>query len=343
MPAGLLSDQGCTRLRDELFGRNAVDAMIAFDNHDAIFPIHRGMKFALVTATRGGSSLDLQYRAGVRRPADLDDVPDDGEVPEALRVPVTLVRRFSGPSLAVPELRSERDRGIVAKVLAGVPELASEAGWHVTFGRELNATDDRPHFGSTGYAVLEGKLLEPFVVHLESAREFVEPALARKLLGARVDRPRLGYREVAAATNRITLIAAIVPERTVTTHTIFCLREAISIDDQWCLCGLLNGYVANYLIRLRGGTHVPAAAMQRLRVPRPVAGTRTFARITAWSKAVSCDPEAARTRERLHAETARAYGIDAEDLRHILSTFPIVPEAERDAVLAAFVDGGVGL
>src|SRR5262249_8570090 len=155
--------------------------------------------------------------------------------------------------------RCESDRAIVSKVVATVPELASESGWHVTFGRELNATDDRSHFGSTGYPILEGKLLDPFVAHAESAREFVDPAVALRLLGTRVDRPRLGYREVASASNRMTLIAAIVPARAVTTHTIFCLREPRPLDEQWCLCGLLNGFVANYLVRLRGGTHVPAA------------------------------------------------------------------------------------
>ena len=46
-----------------------------------------------------------------------------------------------------------------------------------------------------------------------------------------------------------------------TTHTIFCVREPLPVDEQWCLCGLLNGYVANYLVRIRGGTHVPAIVM----------------------------------------------------------------------------------
>jgi hypothetical protein len=30
------------------------------------------------------------------------------------------------------------------------------------------------------------------------------------------------------------------------------------------------------------------------------------------------------------------YGIDADELRHILSTFPLVPASERAAVLDAF-------
>ena len=45
---------------------------------------------------------------------------------------------------------------------------------------------------------------------------------------ARYERPRLAYRDVASATNRLTLIAAILPPRCVSTHTVFCLRTPLS-------------------------------------------------------------------------------------------------------------------
>jgi hypothetical protein len=38
-----------------------------------------------------------------------------------------------------------------------------------------------------------------------------------------VRRARLAYRDVASATNRLTLIAAVIPARAATTHTLFCL------------------------------------------------------------------------------------------------------------------------
>jgi N-6 DNA Methylase/Eco57I restriction-modification methylase len=336
MPAGLTADAGCGRLRAALFDRCTIDAIIGFENHDAIFPIHRSMKFVLLTATRGGSTHDVPLRCGVRSAADLDDVPDEGPIGGEVKVPVTLVRRFSGAGLALPELRGDADRAILAKVAATVPALGSEAGWHVSFGRELNATDDREHFGATGWPVLEGKHLEPFVAHTEAASQFIEPGAAKRLLGARVGRARLAYREVAAATNRLTLIAAILPAHTVTTHTIFCLREAIPMDEQWCLCGLLNGFVANYLVRIRGGTHVPASVMQQLPVPRVDRSSAAFARIVQWSKQLAADPGDGRTHARLHGAAARAYGLTVADVRHVLTTFPLVPDALRAAALDAF-------
>jgi hypothetical protein len=64
--------------------------------------------------------------------------------------------------------------------------------------------------------------------------------------------------DVASATNRLTLIAAIVPADAVTTHTLFCLKTGLPLDAQHVLCALLNSFVANYLIRFRVNTHVTA-------------------------------------------------------------------------------------
>jgi N-6 DNA Methylase/Eco57I restriction-modification methylase len=334
VPGGLLADHGCARLREALFEGYAIDGVIGFDNNEGIFPIHRGMKFTLLTATRGGSTTELAVKTGLRSPADLDDVPDEGPAGGEVRVPLVLVRRFSGPGLAVPEFRADADRAIVAKIVAQVPALGSSNGWHVRFGRELNATDDRAHFGREGWPVLEGKLLDPFEVRVDEAAAFIDAKIARRLLGPRAGRQRLAYREVAAATNRLTLIAAMLPADTVSTHTIFCLRDALPLADQWCLCGILNGFVANYLVRLRGGTHVPAAVMHALPAPRP--SPEVCERIAAWTNDASTGRDDPPTRARLHAATARIYGLDANELRHVLSTFPLVPDVERAAVLDAF-------
>jgi hypothetical protein len=338
MPSGLLIDHGCAPLRQHLFERCTVDAVIGFDNRDALFPIHRGVRFSLVTASTGGTTRDLQSRSGVRSAAVLDDVPDEGSVPGSVRVPLTLVRHFSGPGLAVPELRHARDRAILARVLAAAPPLGSDAGWQARFGRELNATDDRKHFGPAGLPVLEGKLVDAFAARVGEAAQFVDPAVARRLLGhrARVDRPRLGYREVAASTNRMTLIAAIIPAGAVTTHTIFCMREPREEDAHWFLCGVFNSFVANYLVRLRGGTHVPAAVIHQLPVPMPARASDAAAAIVRLSRAAAADPRDAAARAELQARVTRAYGLDEDDLVHVLATFPIVPEAERNATLSAF-------
>ena len=335
MPSGLLADHGCAELRRHLFDRCAVDAVLGFDNREALFPIHRGLRFSLITATAGQKTTELQARYGLHSADALDDVPDAGDVPNSIRVPMMLVHGFSGPDLGVPELETARDRTILARVLAVAPPLASNDGWGVRFGRELNATDDRHHFSARGLPVLEGKHLEPFAARTHEATQFIDPVLAQRVLGARsrIGTPRLGYREVASSTNRLTLIAAVIPAGVVTTHTIFCCREPDAVELQWFLCGIFNSFTANYLARLRGGTHVPAASIHRLPVPVISPASPPFQRIATLARIASTNADA---RAEIHALSAHLYGLDAEDFAHVLGSLPLVPEHERARARSAF-------
>jgi hypothetical protein len=85
--------------------------------------------------------------------------------------------------------------------------------------------------------IIEGKHLSPFVVAVERTTLRIPESVAARLLGPRstCGRPRLAFRDVTSATNRLTLIAAIVPARAVTTHTVFCLRTELAMNDQWLL------------------------------------------------------------------------------------------------------------
>jgi len=336
MPSGLLADAGCGGLRRHLFDGCDVDAIVSFDNSEGVFPIHRGVRFALLTGTTGCAGRDLCLRSGLRDPGVLDDMPDRGVPPGCVRVGRPLLLAFGGEGRPVPDLRTEMDRAVLARMLDAGPALESAGGWHVHFGRELNATDDRAHFGRTGLPVLEGKQIDPFRARVADATSFIDRRVAERLLRRRtpIDRPRLAYREVAAATNRLTLIAAIVPAGVVTTHTIFCLRERLEDDRQWFLCGVFNSYAANYCVRLRGGTHVPAAVIQRLPVPFDVP-PRALKSIAALARTLAHEP-AAGDAARLQARVARLYAFTRDEFAHVLSTFPLVDASARTNALEAF-------
>ena len=79
----------------------------------------------------------------------------------------------------------------------------------------------------------------------------------------------------------------MLPRGTVSTHTVFCLKTALDERSQWCLLGLLNSFVANYLVRLQVTTHVTTALMARLPVPRPRENTAQFDRLVELAKRIS--------------------------------------------------------
>ena len=59
----------------------------------------------------------------------------------------------------------------------------------------------------------------------------------------------------------------MLPAGVVTTHTVFCLKDLLDDECQEYLCGILNSFVANYLVRMRVSTHVTSGIIDRLPVP----------------------------------------------------------------------------
>ena len=213
----------------------------------------------------------------------------------------------------------------------------------MTFGRELNATDDRDCLSVSGdsanLVVLDGRDLEAFRVRLDRAGRRADRAKVVARLGARapdIDRPRLAYREVAAATNRTTLIAAVVPAGAVTVHTIFCCRARLADVDAAALCALLNSYVANYLVRRWVTTHVTATVMSRLPVPAPDSRNRRV--LARLARRLARAPSASMEAE-CQARSAALYGLNADEFAHVLETFPLVERDRREAALEAFRRG----
>ena len=347
LPSGFAIDHGCAHLRRALLARADVDTLVSIENRDGLFPIHRGLKFLLLAATRGRPTSALPCRFGVRSPDALDALSDAGD-PGAVRLPCQLLEAFSGDQLAIPDLRVSVDLAILSRCAFAIPALSAKEGWGIRFGRELNATDDRRHFVLDGdprhLPVVEGKQIQPFVVDIGASHSRIPAATAARLLGAAgsFTRPRLAYRDVASPTNRLTLIAAIVPANTVTTHTLFCLKGSVAVETQRFLCGVFNSFVANYLVRTRVGTHVTISVIERLPVPKPSTESAEFRDVAALSAAVAANPSDARLRARLQARVAHLYGLTESEFNHVLDTFPLIPIADRAAAMAQFVCRSVG-
>ena len=188
-----------------------------------------------------------------------------------------------------------------------------------------------------GLPVVEGKQIEPFRV---GARR--RPPQHQRRRGAAAARgriatiaPRLAYRDVASATNRLTLIAAMLPAGCVSTHTVFCLRTPLPTRDQHFLCGLFNSFVVNYLVRLRVDTHVTTAIVEQLPIPATEAAPTAAREIAALSRQLSRRENPAAF-AKLNARVAELYQLSAEEFEHVLRTFPLIEAHERNEALRLF-------
>ncbi|MGE3885858.1 MAG: N-6 DNA methylase [Vicinamibacterales bacterium] len=347
LPSGLQSDVGSADLRRVLLNSCQVDTWLGFDNRRAIFPIHRGVRFVLLAGASGGTTTTLPLSGGLTDAACLHHLPDlpredDGAVPR-VRLTRDFLRQWDPVHLTIPALVTPLDAAIAWRALSS-PALSASEGWGVRFGRELNATDDGSHFvtraaGPALLPVVEGKHLRPFGIDVDAVERFLAPRAAARLLDtdSSFGIARVCYRDVASYSNRLTLIAALLPAGMVSTHTVFCAKRALVPEEAWCLVGLLNSLVANYLVRLQVTTHVTTALMARLPVPKPAPGSAEAREMATLAERLSSssieqDPE---SYARLNALAVRLYGLASGEYRHIVSTFPLLAECLRARLLRA--------
>jgi hypothetical protein len=350
LPSGLATDHGCAGLRHALLTHTRVDRLLGFDNRAAIFPIHRDVRFLLLTATADGATDVLPWSCGHSDASWLDRLPDDSAddppVARGVAIARASLERWDPEHLAVPWLTRDDDLRIFARVSDHVPVLSAGNGWRVRFGRELNATEDRRHFVARATAgavipVIGGKHLEPFRIDVGASDLAIPAARAGQVVDRdrTFGRARIAYRDVASATNRLTLIAARLPAGVLSTHTVFCSRDALGADAQYCLLALLNSLVANYLVRRRVTTHVTTAVMARLPVPRPATRSPQFAELATLARALETTGIAGGEEQyaRLNAIAASLYGLTPDEYKHVLSTFPLLPAALRTRCAADHV------
>ncbi|HET9834433.1 MAG TPA: N-6 DNA methylase [Vicinamibacterales bacterium] len=338
LPFGLATDHGSAELRRRLLRECDTDALVGLNNQRAVFAIHRSVKFLLATATKGSPTQSIACRLGETDVAALDGAGERPATSDWFRVRLTpgLIERVSGATLTIPELRTPLDVSIIERAATLFPPLGSDRGWSARFGRELNASDDRARFGSKGLPIVEGKHIEPFRVHVDRCRHRVAASQAARLLktGA-FERPRLAYRDVASATNKTTLIAAILPRGCVSTHTLFCLRTPTSLPVQHFLCGMFNSLVVNYLVRMRVTTHVTTATVERLPVPPPGHSPSAQRLVGAIARLLSRRDDRDAWVQ-LQVLAASLYQLTPTEFAHVLGTFPLIAKEDRDAAHATY-------
>ena len=134
LPSGLATDHGSAALRRMLFSRCDVDAIVGLDNHRGVFPIHRSVRFLLVTATHGAPAGPIACRLGVDDPMELESIGDEAAdhsawFPYGI---AALLERNLRPRARPANLRTARSRDRRARGVA-FPRSA-RIRWSVRFG-----------------------------------------------------------------------------------------------------------------------------------------------------------------------------------------------------------------
>jgi hypothetical protein len=159
------------------------------------------------------------------------------------------------------------------------------------------------------------------------------------------DNWRVGFCKVGSPENERTVIASVLPDSVYTMDSVQLIYIEARGENAlvpYYLSGVLNSFVADFLIRMKVNLNLSLFFVATLPVPRRGSQVRTIAELSeglVWhpvyaenlprffpipTVATVRDIERARIRAEIDALVADLYGLSEEDFAYILSTFPLL-------------------
>lgn len=350
IPSGIHTDAGTKGLRRLLFDENEVRDLYCFENRKAIFPsIHKSFKFDLLIFKKKGRTSTFRTAFMLHNPEVLNSIKS-----KALSIRWNLMKRFSPSSWSILEFKTKKDIELVSKMYQH-PTLGSSVqdSWTVRLRRELDISLDSSLFNTSkdGLIVYEGKMIEQYTHLFKEPRYWIQPSKITLKYGEHYQefkQYRLGFRAVAASTNRRTMIATIIPPMVCCGNSLIIIRifdeknsRLLRTSDILYLTGVFNSFVFDYLLRLKISQNLNMFFIYDMPVPRISRSHNVYRKIVknvATLTAGSPEFKSLLTQLDLEksiqsnfniiqksAETdilvAKLYGLDKESLEYILDQF----------------------
>lgn len=278
-PSGLYGGANASAIRAHLLGSCQWEVLLGCENSGhSFFPaVHAQTSFGVYSARIGGSTDSLKVCFGIASPSELPPAPD-----RYLDVTRDFIVEQAPESMALPDFRNSIDVGIMMKMGSSQPAFGdNSAGQPIRhFQREIDMGNDAELFTNdpAGLPVYEGRMVAQFdhrakiyiSGHGNSAKwgeaEFGNPVkeivpqwrvlssdIPQKL-GDRTDRYRIGFCNIASASNERALVAALIPPHTICGHAIPTIAYP-------------QGYEWAYLLWLAVANSIPMDFLTRGRVP----------------------------------------------------------------------------
>ena len=279
-PSGLYTDQGCQPLRELFFNESRIDCLYGFENRwpTVFIAVDGRFKFILFCAEKGGETESFRCAFMEHDPERLP-VIDAG----ALVMQLEHVRKFSPDTFNIMEFQYQHDLEIAAKIYNEWPLLACHLDdhWNVKFNRELDMTNQfhllKTEEALTGeetwIPLYEGKMIWQFdsfyspPTYWISSKDAVQHVTVSSPLST-----RLAHRRISASTNERTLVTSLVPKGSVaeTNCTVIWIEKANTFGIEAYLCGILNSFVIDFILRYKVTTTLNMFFMESLPIPREI-------------------------------------------------------------------------
>ncbi|MFX0152526.1 MAG: Eco57I restriction-modification methylase domain-containing protein [Candidatus Hodarchaeota archaeon] len=350
IPSGIHIDAGTKGLRRLLFDESEVKDLYCFENREAIFPsIHKSFKFDLLVFKKKGTTETFRAAFMLSNPEILHTISE-----KALSIKWDLIKRFSPSSWSILEFKTKKDIELVSKMYQH-PTLGSsiQDSWTVRFRRELDISLDSSLFNTLkdGLTVYEGKMIEQYTHLFKEPRYWITPSNITLKYGKNYQEFkefRLGFRAVAASTNRRTMIATIIPPMVCCGNSLIITKifdeknsRLLRVSDILYLAGVFNSFVFDYLLRLKISQNLNMFFIYDMPVPKISRSHKVYQEIIKNVAALIPEsPEFDSLLNQLNLEKSmltnlnriqksakvdilvtKLYGFDKESLEYILDQF----------------------
>ncbi len=341
IPSGFHTDAGTKALRKLIFDKGSVKELLCFENRKGIFPdIHKSFKFDILIIIKQNSTITFNAAFMLNDLKQLLKFKDS-----TLELNWKLLKRYSPSSLSIIELKSKKDVELLKKLYQH-PILQNHKNFQLR--REFDITLDSQLFNSEkeGLILYEGKMIEQYEYQFKAPRYWITKENILKKYGSDYKdyiECRLGFRAIAASTNRRTMLCTLLPPNVCCGNSILVTKlfnakdkkRVISVNRLLYLTGILNSFIFDYLLRLKVTTNINMFIIYEMPVPQPNERDLDFQKIietvkTAYpdlfenkSKKDYLDTTKLRMMIKTEVEicVARLYGLNSDDLRYILSQF----------------------
>lgn len=278
IPSGFHTDAGTKGLRRLLFEKNTVRELYCFENRKGIFPsIHKSFKFDILIFKKSGKTKFFNAAFMLHDPGVLKTI-------SRTKIPIVweTIKQLSPSSWSILEFKTIRDINLAVKMYKHPPLRTKVNGsWKVRFTREFDITLDNKLFNTEqqGVIIFEGKMIEQYTHQFKKPRYWIKNKNILSKFGSHYqdyNEYRLGFRAVAASTNRRTMIATIIPQTVCCGNSLIVTKifdpekkkRLIDPSDLLYLCGVFNSFVFDYLLRLKVTTNLNMFFIYDMPVPQ---------------------------------------------------------------------------
>jgi Alw26I/Eco31I/Esp3I family type II restriction m6 adenine DNA methyltransferase len=359
IPSGIYTDLGAKGLRKMLFESTKIECLYSFENRKFIFPdIDQRYKFCTLIFKKGSRTISFPAAFFLYGREDLEKA-----VKKPTILNVKFIKESSPLSWNILEIKTPLDYTILEKMLK-YPYLGKEMkdSWNIDMSRGFDMTNDSKLFKPAGVGVpmLEGKNIHQYTHQWKESPKarysITEADIVANLSKEKIFHNNywLAYRLIASSTNERTMISSIIPPGYVCGHSVAIIRIP-DVKEMCYLCGILNSFVIDYLMRQKVSTNLTMFNIKELPIPRLKEGdvfnliikkvvqlvsiTNEFSSLKSEIGMVSQitdEQDRQIIKAKIDAIVAKLYGINEEELKHILSQFPLVDNKIKELVLREY-------